>query len=246
VQLTFLGVRGSLPVSGPQFMRYGGHSTCIAVSHHAGTRPTLSLDAGSGLWGMTKMIEGGPYEGSMLLSHLHWDHTLGLPFFGAGDREGSRVDVFLPAQDGKNGLELLSQMMAPPAFPITPEGLNGSWSFTAVEPGRFATDGFEVTATEVAHKGGRTYGYRIATPDASPLPLSSPNPSMRARWCSSITVRIVSTRPSTGSPTACAARSRWSWPTRVSSWTSRRGRSARPAADAARAAPPARAPAGHR
>lgn len=167
MQLTFLGVRGSLPVSGPQFMRYGGHSTCIAVSPGAGERPTLSLDAGSGLWGMTKLIEGGPYEGSMLLSHLHWDHMLGLPFFGAGDREGSRVDVFLPAQDGRSALDLMSQMMSPPAFPITPEGLNGSWSFTAVEPGEFATDGFTVRATEVEHKGGRTYGYRISTPSAS-------------------------------------------------------------------------------
>ena len=162
MQLTFLGVRGSIPVSGPQFVRYGGHSTCIAVSHGAGERPSLSLDAGSGLWGMTRLIEGGPFEGSILLSHLHWDHTLGLPFFGAGDRPGSRVEVFMPAQDGKDGLALLSQMMSPPAFPITPEGLNGAWSFSAIEPGRFATDGFDVTATEVQHKGGRTYGYRIS------------------------------------------------------------------------------------
>jgi ribonuclease BN (tRNA processing enzyme) len=167
MQLTFLGVRGSIPVSGPQFMRYGGHSTCIAVSHEAGERPSLSLDAGSGLWGMTKLIEGGPFEGSILLSHLHWDHMLGLPFFGAGDRAGSRVDVFLPGQDGKDGLELLSQMMSPPAFPITPEGLNGNWSFNAVEPGTFTTDGFTVTAADVQHKGGRTYGYRIEAGGAS-------------------------------------------------------------------------------
>jgi ribonuclease BN (tRNA processing enzyme) len=167
VRLTFLGVRGSIPVSGPQFLRYGGHSTCVAVHATPEDAPSLSLDAGSGLWGMTKMIQGGPYEGSMLLSHLHWDHTLGLPFFGAGDREGSRVDVFLPAQDGKSGLELLSQMMAPPAFPITPEGLNGNWTFTAVEPGTFTTDGFAITACEVQHKGGRTYGYRIEREGAS-------------------------------------------------------------------------------
>jgi phosphoribosyl 1,2-cyclic phosphodiesterase len=167
VRLTFLGVRGSIPVSGPQFLRYGGHSTCIAVGHTGAERPVLALDAGSGLWGMTKMIEGGPYEGSMLLSHLHWDHMLGLPFFGAGDRAGSRVDIYLPAQDGKDGRELMSQMMSPPAFPITPDGLNGAWTFNAVEPGSFHADGFDITAVEVQHKGGRTYGYRIATADAS-------------------------------------------------------------------------------
>ena len=57
--------------------------------------------------------------------------------------------------------------MSPPAFPITPEGLRGAWSFTAVEPVTFGTDGFEVTACEVSHKGGRTFGYRVATASAS-------------------------------------------------------------------------------
>jgi len=162
VHLTFLGVRGSIPVSGPQFARYGGHSTCVAVATDPGTNPILTLDAGSGLWGMTRIHEGGPFEGSILLSHLHWDHMIGLPFFGAGDRPGSRVDVFLPAQNGKDGKTLLTQMMSPPAFPITPDGLNGDWSFSAIEPGPFSTDGFDIVATEVAHKGGRTYAYRVS------------------------------------------------------------------------------------
>ena len=167
MHLTFLGVRGSIPVSGPQFARYGGHSTCVAVATDPGSNPILTLDAGSGLWGMTRIHEGGPFEGTILLSHLHWDHMIGLPFFGAGDRAGSRVDVFVPAQDGKDGKTLLTQMMSPPAFPITPDGLNGSWTFTAIEPGRFTTDGFEVVATEVEHKGGRTYAYRVDNGDTS-------------------------------------------------------------------------------
>jgi phosphoribosyl 1,2-cyclic phosphodiesterase len=162
MHLTFLGVRGSIPVSGPQFARYGGHSTCVAVATDASSNPILTLDAGSGLWGMTRIHEGGPFEGTILLSHLHWDHMIGLPFFGAGDRDGSRVDVYLPAQDGKDGKELLTQMMSPPAFPITPDGLNGTWTFSAIEPGPFAADGFEITACEVEHKGGRTYAYRVA------------------------------------------------------------------------------------
>jgi ribonuclease BN (tRNA processing enzyme) len=51
--------------------------------------------------------------------------------------------------------------MSPPCFPIPPEGLRGTWSFTALQPGRIEVGGFGVTAAEVAHKGGRTYGYRI-------------------------------------------------------------------------------------
>jgi ribonuclease BN (tRNA processing enzyme) len=167
VQLTFLGVRGSLPVSSPNVARYGGNSTCIAVSTSADAPPTLLLDAGSGLAKASRLLDGEPYVGSILLSHLHWDHVMGVPFFFAGDRANSRVDMFLPAQDGRDGLALMSQFMSPPAFPITPEGLAGDWTFSAVEPGTFETDGFQVTATEITHKGGRTYGYRIEREGAS-------------------------------------------------------------------------------
>jgi ribonuclease BN (tRNA processing enzyme) len=52
-------------------------------------------------------------------------------------------------------------MMSPPCFPIPPEGLRGAWTFNALQPGRFNLGGLGVTAVEVAHKGGRTYGYRV-------------------------------------------------------------------------------------
>src|SRR5262249_34983226 len=100
-------------------------------------------------------------------SHLHWDHVQGIPFCSAADRDDSRVDVYLPAQDGLSGRDLVAQFMCPPAFPITPEGLRGTWAFHAVGPGPFEADGFEVTACEVTHKGGRTYAYRVGSDGAS-------------------------------------------------------------------------------
>jgi phosphoribosyl 1,2-cyclic phosphodiesterase len=166
VRLTFLGVRGSTPAPGPDFVRYGGHTSCIAVSVGSAV-PTLALDAGTGLRSLTGLLGGNAFQGSLLLSHLHWDHVMGVPFFAAGDRDASRVDVYLPAQDGLSGRDLLAQLLSPPAFPITPEGLRGTWTFNAVPPGPFKADGFEVTACEVAHKGGRTYAYRIASDGAS-------------------------------------------------------------------------------
>ena len=53
--------------------------------------------------------------------------------FAAGDRDDSRVDVYIPEESGRTGFDLLSQMMSPPAFPITPEGLKGNWTFTAID-----------------------------------------------------------------------------------------------------------------
>ena len=63
-------------------------------------RPTLLLDAGAGLQSVTGMLAGAPFTGTILLSHLHWDHMLGLPFFAAGDRPDARVTVLLPSSSG--------------------------------------------------------------------------------------------------------------------------------------------------
>ncbi len=161
MRLTFLGVRGSTPAPGPDFVRYGGHTSCVALTLGSAEVPTLVLDAGTGLRALTPLLGGEAFRGTILVSHLHWDHVQGVPFFGAGDREGSRVHVVVPEQHGQTGRDLLAQLLSPPAFPITPEGLRGSWSFEAAPIGSFVAEGVRVTAVDVVHKGGRTYGYRI-------------------------------------------------------------------------------------
>ncbi len=159
MRLTFLGVRGSTCAPGPEFVRYGGHTSCVAVTPAGGDTPTLFLDAGTGLRAGNRLFGGGPFRGTILVSHLHWDHVQGLPFFPAGDRPDARVTLVVPAQDGRSGRDLLAQQMAPPAFPIEPEGLIGEWTFGALEAGASQHEGFAVTAVEVEHKGGRTFGY---------------------------------------------------------------------------------------
>ena len=161
MRIQLLGVRGSTPAPGPDFVRYGGHTSCVAVTPEKGDRPTLVLDAGTGLRTLTALLHGAPFDGSILLSHLHWDHMQGLPFFAAGDREGARVDLHLPAQDGRSGRDLLAQSFSPPSFPITPEGLRGAWAFHALSEGHHQLEGFEVTAVDIEHKGGRTFGLRL-------------------------------------------------------------------------------------
>lgn len=155
--MQLLGVRGSTPAPGAEFVRYGGHTSCLAVTPDGGDVPTLVLDAGTGLRSLSPLLGGGAFEGSIVLSHLHWDHMMGLPFFGAGDRRDARVDLFVPAQDRRSGRDLLAQSFSPPSFPIAPEGLLGRWSFHALPEGRHEIEGLEVTAVDVEHKGGRTY-----------------------------------------------------------------------------------------
>jgi ribonuclease BN (tRNA processing enzyme) len=120
------------------------------------------LDAGTGLRSLSEIWAYQPFRGSILLSHLHWDHVQGIPFFVSGDQDGATVQVLLPGQQQRTGEELLAQSMAPPAFPITPKGLLGDWSFLATEPGTHSVEGYSVTAAEIRHKGGRTFGYRVS------------------------------------------------------------------------------------
>ena len=91
------GTRGSTPAPGPELVRFGGHTSCVAVAHD-GQRPSLILDAGTGIRQVSRLLDGQPYAGAILLGHLHWDHTQGLPFFNAGDNPGSQVAVYAPAQ----------------------------------------------------------------------------------------------------------------------------------------------------
>jgi ribonuclease BN (tRNA processing enzyme) len=133
----------------------------VAVTAAGADRPSLVLDAGTGLRSLTGLLDGQAYDGSIVLSHLHWDHMQGVPFFAAGDREASRVDLYVPAQDDKSGRDLLAQSFAPPSFPITPEGLRGQWAFHALTDGKHSIEGFTVTTVDIAHKGGRTFGIRV-------------------------------------------------------------------------------------
>lgn len=162
MRVVVLGVRGSVCAPGPEFVRYGGNTSCLALSTGPGADPTLVLDAGTGIRTVTSMLGGRPFRGTILVSHVHWDHVQGLPFFAGGDRAGAKAALLVPAQGGKSGRDLVAQLMSPPAFPITPEGLIGDWTFHAVQPGHRVVDDFDVRAFEVAHKGGRTFGYTVA------------------------------------------------------------------------------------
>jgi phosphoribosyl 1,2-cyclic phosphodiesterase len=174
MRLTFCGVRGSTPAPGPDFLRYGGNTSCVAVQ--ARDEPVrLLLDGGTGLSAVTALLDG-PYDGAILLGHLHWDHTHGLPFFAAGGRAGSRVDVLLPAQ-GAPAEDVLARAFSPPHFPIVPSQLGPGWTFGEVEEGEQHVGEFAVLAREIPHKGGRAFGYRVTAGGRSVAYLSDHSPT---------------------------------------------------------------------
>jgi phosphoribosyl 1,2-cyclic phosphodiesterase len=163
VRITLCGTRGSTPAPGHDYARYGGHTSCVAVTAAGAAAPALLLDAGTGIRDVTGLLAGAPFAGTIMLTHLHWDHVQGLPFFAGGDRPGARARLLAPEPgDGLGALAALERAMSPPSFPITPRQLRGDWTFAGLEPGEIRIGPLTVTARQVPHGGGRTFGYRVS------------------------------------------------------------------------------------
>jgi phosphoribosyl 1,2-cyclic phosphodiesterase len=161
VKIIVLGARGSTPAPWRDFLRYGGHTSSLALAHD-GAAPRLVIDAGTGIRTLSALLDG-PFHGGILLGHLHWDHIQGLPFFRAGDNPEARVALYGPHQGPETDLGLvLGRAMSPPHFPITPGELRGTWSFENLSPGEHQIEDFSVLALDIPHKGGRSFGYRIS------------------------------------------------------------------------------------
>lgn len=140
-------------------MRYGGHTSCVALQADGADQPDLLLDAGTGIRDLDRLLRR-PFDGSVVLSHLHWDHVQGLPFSTAALDPAATVRLVLPAGQGRTALQSLLPGFAPPSFPVPVDELTTTWSFAPAEQeqqlGRWA-----VSTAEVRHKGGRTIGIRV-------------------------------------------------------------------------------------
>ena len=104
MQVTFWGVRGSYPVPSPKTVRYGGHTSCVEVRSDTGA--CLVIDAGTGLRGLGQKLadEQGSrpeWRHHIMLSHVHWDHIQGLPFFEPAYIAGTKIMVYAIARGGR-------------------------------------------------------------------------------------------------------------------------------------------------
>jgi phosphoribosyl 1,2-cyclic phosphodiesterase len=156
---TFHGVRGSTPCHGSEIVRYGGNTSCVSLAV-PGHDPVL-LDLGTGLrYFGTSCSQTEPFRGTCLVSHLHWDHIQGLPFFKPFLLEGSEVAIYGPAQPEGSVADVFADTIKPPLFPIHLSMFPGMVEFHDVADDEFSIGDVQVMSRIIPHVGP-TVGYRL-------------------------------------------------------------------------------------
>src|SRR5687768_14149057 len=132
--IEFHGVRGSIPAPGAKTALVGGNTSCVEV-RTGSTR--LVLDAGTGLRALGEKLVGlGPTETTILLSHVHWDHIQGIPFFLPIFVPGNRVAVVSGPNGAMSMEDVLRRQMSAPFFPVTFDEVSAQLRAADVLPGR--------------------------------------------------------------------------------------------------------------
>lgn len=113
-KVTFLGVRGSIPVSGEAYRRYGGATTCFLIELE---EETILVDAGNGILNLPpELME--KQEITMLLTHPHLDHLMGLPMCPYLFRKGATMHMYAAARGGMDAEAQVDALVAPPLWPV--------------------------------------------------------------------------------------------------------------------------------
>ena len=162
ITVKFWGARGTLPVPGIQFSRYGGNTNCTEVT--CGDT-TIIFDAGTGIreLGSVLLNQAPEQKIHLMLTHAHYDHIEGLPFFAPFFSSGSRIDVYSGELDGISSTrEIFSNFMKRPFFPVGPDVFAANVVLNDIHSGdTFSiSDGIQIRTVRLNHPGGAT-GYRV-------------------------------------------------------------------------------------
>ena len=166
--LRFWGTRGSIPSPGLATARYGGNTPCVELRTSDGW--LVILDAGTGIRDLGRCLmeraNGDGVEGDIFLTHAHWDHIQGIPFFAPLFHRGNHFTIW-----GSRSLQtsidrVVRDQMSPVVFPVSFEELQARIDFQELAEERRAGSGYEVSAMAVRHPGG-ALGYRFTESNAT-------------------------------------------------------------------------------
>ena len=167
INVTFWGVRGSTPVPGPDTARYGGNTPCVEV--RAGDSIFI-LDAGTGIQAFGRNYRtktDKPVKLHLFLTHTHWDHIQGLPFFQLAYDPRNEIHIVGPKREGTALLDCLERQMLPPNFPVPFSLLQGVKSVTELSSGDSLQVGDATIHAAALNHPNESMGFRIEYGDRS-------------------------------------------------------------------------------
>jgi phosphoribosyl 1,2-cyclic phosphodiesterase len=182
MRVRFWGVRGSLPVPGMKTERYGGNTSCVEVRSGAGTR--VVVDAGTGIRKLGKELMQAQAEGGeagrsrvhLLISHTHWDHIQGLPFFSPLYQQGNHLSVYARKRDDLHLRAVFASQTDDPYFPIPFSEAKAEIAFRELmDSAEFEISDVEVSCTRLNHPYIAT-AYRLSADGASVVYVSDTAP----------------------------------------------------------------------
>lgn len=171
MEITFWGVRGLIPAPGPQFLRYGGNTCCISIRTSNGD--LLILDAGTGITFLGHELMQGPFgqgagKATLLLSHAHWDHIQGFPFFSPIYVPGNRLEIYGPGESPAIMEGILEGQMNPHFSPVHSLRNLGAEMGIHATPADLPLEKGTLSITSAVNPHGQTQAlaYRIQERDA--------------------------------------------------------------------------------
>jgi phosphoribosyl 1,2-cyclic phosphodiesterase len=159
--LKFWGTRGSCSVSGPGYQHFGGNTSCLELCYK---EQRIIIDAGTGIRPLGETLrnqERVPIN--IFLTHTHWDHVMGFPFFEPlGDPE-QKITIWSPVGSGRPTHELFNQLLAPEFFPVSLESIKAQLIFRTLEPKKTVQMGPLGIDFHPTHHKGLTVCFKIKT-----------------------------------------------------------------------------------
>jgi len=166
-RIKFWGTRGSIPVPSPETLRYGGNTTCVELRADG---EIIVLDAGSGIRplgiALDREFQARPIKLSLLITHAHWDHIQGFPFFKPAYDSKNEIRIFGFDGAGATFREIMAEPMKSPFFPITMRELSARMDINKLNEMKFSLGKLDIHAAFVNHPGV-CVGYRIFTSSGS-------------------------------------------------------------------------------
>ena len=153
------GARGSIPVSGREYLRYGGDTPCVEI--RTGNDGIVIIDAGSGIRRLgNRLLAEKRHDYALIFTHAHWDHIMGFPFFRPIYRSATHIAVFGCPFAQASVREMISHIMAPPNFPVNFEDITADIRYQDACQETFQLGGLTITSIPLSHPN-QGMGYRF-------------------------------------------------------------------------------------